>query len=114
MPTDGRRCQACGCEAGHLHEADCDRTLDPYDRVPLVEPAVTFPEAREQVWDVLRHGARKHGPDDFWKSMPVESHVRHAQTHIAAHLGGSDGDPDSALPHLAHAATRLLMALELS
>jgi hypothetical protein len=43
-----------------------------------------------------------------WRKRSVVSHLRHAVTHFAMHLIGNRREP-----HLAHAATRVLMALQL-
>lgn len=59
------------------------------------------------VAQVLATGAQKYGPDN-WRGIPVEDHFNHALAHLFADLGGDTGDD-----HLAHAACRLLMALEL-
>lgn len=43
-----------------------------------------------------------------WRSKPVQKHLRHARKHLNLLASGSEGED-----HLAHAACRLLMALEL-
>ncbi|MGO9057828.1 MAG: dATP/dGTP diphosphohydrolase domain-containing protein [Candidatus Binataceae bacterium] len=43
-----------------------------------------------------------------WRSKPVQKHLRHARQHLDLLAGGSEGED-----HLAQAACRLLMALEL-
>jgi hypothetical protein len=43
-----------------------------------------------------------------WRKLSVVSHLRHAITHCAMHAIGNRREP-----HLAHAATRVLMALQL-
>jgi hypothetical protein len=43
-----------------------------------------------------------------WRKRTVVSHLRHAITHCAMHAIGNRREP-----HLAHAATRVLMALQL-
>jgi hypothetical protein len=48
----------------------------------------------------------KHGKDD-WRRMPEQEHVDHADGHMALYDAGDDSED-----HLAHAACRLLMALE--
>jgi hypothetical protein len=43
---------------------------------------------------------------EAWRRRSVGYHLRHAVKHLALHLVGVRGEP-----HLAHAATRMLMAL---
>ncbi len=54
----------------------------------------------------LASGRRSHRAG-AWRLIPVQKHLRHARKHLdlASGAGGED--------HLAHAACRLLMALEL-
>jgi hypothetical protein len=44
-----------------------------------------------------------------WRQQAVAEHVAHAQQHLVAYAAG-DRDED----HLAHAATRVLMAMQLA
>jgi len=55
----------------------------------------------------LATGRRTHRAG-AWRSKPVQRHLQHARTHLDLLAGGSEGED-----HLAHAACRLLMALEL-
>jgi len=43
-----------------------------------------------------------------WRSKPIQRHLQHARKHLDLLASGSEGED-----HLAHAACRLLMALEL-
>lgn len=64
------------------------------------------------VIDVLSHGARKY---DRWNWIKVDAWSRYydaAQRHIMAWHGGETMDPDSGLPHLAHAVASLMFLLE--
>ncbi len=60
------------------------------------------------VGDVMVRGAASH-PGDDWRAYPPAFHVAKAERHVRLYREG-----DKSEPHLAHAATRLLMALELS
>ena len=51
-------------------------------------------------WRTHRAGA--------WRSKPLQEHLQHARKHLNLLARGSEGED-----HLAHAACRLLMALEL-
>lgn len=49
----------------------------------------------------------KYPPGDTWRERLVTEHLRHAVAHLRKLRCG-----DSSEPHLEHAATRILMALE--
>jgi hypothetical protein len=68
--------------------------------------AVSLTHALRRIARVLNDGERKHG--DEWKERVPEFHVARAQEHLKLHRQG-----DIREPHLAHAASRLLFALEL-
>lgn len=70
--------------------------------------------ALEDVARVLEHGAEKYAPH-AWRHVEGghERYVRAALRHLHAHAGGEMFDPESGLPHLAHAACSILFALEL-
>jgi hypothetical protein len=55
----------------------------------------------------LATGRRTHR-SGAWRLKPVAKHLRHARQHLELLATGSEGED-----HLAHAACRLLMALEL-
>lgn len=65
------------------------------------------PRAVLAVASVLRDGAAKYG-DGNWRSIPVGDHLNHALSHVFAWLAGDTQDD-----HLAHAACRLVFALDL-
>jgi hypothetical protein len=69
-----------------------------------VEP---FTKALEAIAGVMRDGVAKH-PDNEWTRRGVEYHLGRAEAHLRL-LAEGDQQQD----HLAHAATRLLMALTL-
>jgi hypothetical protein len=65
------------------------------------------PRAFLSVSEVLAHGARKYGEDN-WRRIEVREHLNHCLAHLFAYLAG-DGSDD----HLEHAACRAAMALEI-
>jgi hypothetical protein len=59
--------------------------------------------------EAVRHVLMNHrGLAGRWRRLSVAAHLWHAVVHIAMHLIGNRTEP-----HLAHAATRTLMALQL-
>jgi hypothetical protein len=66
------------------------------------------PEALAQVARCLHNGKEKYGKDN-WRLIRTEDHINHVLNHIYLHLAGNTQED-----HLTHAATRMLMALELS
>lgn len=70
--------------------------------------------ALDDVAKVLEYGARKYAPDNWRK---VEGwrwrYLGAALRHLAAFGRGENLDPESQLPHLAHAACCVLFLLEL-
>lgn len=77
-----------------------------YDLVPLL--------AERQVVEVLTFGAAKYG-DDNWRHVPEPGprYFAAARRHLAAWAGETRLDPESGLPHLAHAITCLMFLAEL-
>jgi hypothetical protein len=69
-----------------------------------VEP---FAKALQTIAGVMRDGAASH-PDNDWVRRSVEYHRARAEQHLRRLHDGSQAED-----HLAHAATRLLMALTL-
>lgn len=70
--------------------------------------------AANAVVHVLEYGARKYAPNN-WRNVPHARQRYFAATmrHLVAWHGGENIDPESGLPHLAHAACSLLFILEL-
>ena len=69
--------------------------------------------ALEQVVKVQDHGAKVYGRDNWRQLENLEiRYLSAALRHIAAHARGENEDPESGLPHLAHAITSLLFVLE--
>lgn len=65
-----------------------------------------------QVVEVLEHGARKYG-DFNWRRVPLASdrYFDAAMRHLVAWRHGERLDPESGLPHLAHAICCLLFMM---
>jgi hypothetical protein len=65
-------------------------------------------EAIATIRRVLDENAEKHKPG-HWRTIPIEDHIDHAQYHIEMYWNGSDEiDTED---HLAHALTRLALAV---
>jgi hypothetical protein len=64
------------------------------------------PDALSQVARIMYNGSMKYS-DDNWKKIPCNDHLNHAVHHVFLHLAGNRMED-----HLAHAATRMLMALD--
>lgn len=64
------------------------------------------------VVDVLEFGARKYAVDN-WQRVPDASarYADAAMRHVVARLDGERTDPESGLPHLAHAVCCLLFLM---
>jgi hypothetical protein len=69
------------------------------------------PKAFLTVAKVVKHGRDKYGADPLghenWRSLSRMENLDHALTHIMCYLAGDTQDD-----HLAHAATRIMFALE--
>lgn len=78
----------------------------PFDLLPVV--------ATEQVVGVLGYGASKYGAEN-WRNLedPMRRYYAAAQRHLFAWKRGEILDPESGLPHLAHAACSLMFLLDL-
>lgn len=62
-----------------------------------------------RIVDVLEFGAHKYAVDNWQKVPEAEGrYANAAMRHIVARLSGERSDPESGLPHLAHAACCLL------
>jgi hypothetical protein len=66
------------------------------------------PKAYQYTGSVFYEGAKKYAPNN-WKKIPVEEHLNHAIEHMFKYMTGDKSEKN----HLANAATRALMALEL-
>ncbi len=61
--------------------------------------------AQRKVYDVIVANIDKY-PEEKWKTQDVEEHLAHAVDHIASYQAG-----DKSEDHLAHALTRIDMAI---
>lgn len=64
------------------------------------------------VVDVMAFGAAKYGRDT-WQTVEQERYFAATIRHLLAWRGGEHLDPESGLPHLAHAACSVLFMLAL-
>lgn len=86
---------------GKKHDAD-------KPRMELIPP-----HAELLLAEVLTLGAARYG-DDNWRKVPnmERRYIAAAMRHINAYRRGESLDPDSGLPHLAHAMCSLAFILE--
>jgi hypothetical protein len=68
-----------------------------------------FELALEMVDQVIERAlsSGKHPKGETWRGVPIAEHIAHAHAHLDLLSAG-----DASEPHLEHAATRMLMALE--
>lgn len=68
-------------------------------------------DALEGIVDVMMYGAEKYDRDN-WRDVPdaARRYTAAALRHIGKHNNGVELDDESALPHIDHAITSLLMA----
>ena len=72
--------------------------------------------ALDLVARIMTYGAQKYGDRNWESGLSEEFATRQlaaAFRHLQSHMIGVKFDAESGLPHLAHAATDVLMALEL-
>lgn len=62
---------------------------------------------------VMTHGAEKYGDRNWEKGIVWSRLYGAAMRHLNAFWGGETYDPDTGLPHLAHAACNMLMLMGL-
>lgn len=67
-------------------------------------------EFLEQIGKVLAFGAGKYDEHNWRRGIAVSRNLAAALRHTFAALRGEDTDPESGLPHLAHAACDLMFA----
>lgn len=68
--------------------------------------------ALREVVRVLMYGKSKYGENNWrYLDKPDRRYLNAAIRHLEAHMSGEYQDPESGLPHLAHAACSLLFLL---
>lgn len=72
------------------------------------------PFAKRAVAAVLSFGAEKYGRHNWMLGLSFVETYDSMERHMTAWMQGEDIDPESGLPHLAHAACNAMMILELS
>jgi hypothetical protein len=85
-----------------------DRIGDTKPRLCLVPPALEIFVAK-----VMEHGAEKYGAFN-WRETKVRRtvYLEAAKRHLSAALDGEDVDPESGVPHEAHAAACMGIILD--
>jgi hypothetical protein len=76
--------------------------------------ALIPPEALKDIAEVFGFGAAKYGTNNWRDDGDITPWLRtysSTQRHLNAWLSGEDNDPESGMPHLAHAATQLMILL---
>lgn len=73
-----------------------------------------FPKVLTTLGTILGFGAKKYRADS-WRQVPngVSRYEAAAMRHFIAHSSGEKLDPESGLPHLAHAICNLMFVMEL-
>lgn len=74
-----------------------------YDLIP--------PEALEQLVDILTFGAKTYGDRNWEKGLPYGRIFAATMRHLWKWWRGEDCDPESKLPHLAHAACNIFFLM---
>ncbi len=68
-------------------------------------------DATRALVEVLSHGAKKYAPRNWERGQPWSVPYASLMRHIQAWHSGEDTDPESGLPHLAHAACNVAFLL---
>ena len=66
-----------------------------------------------EIGQVMRHGGRKYGANNWRKGIAYTRLLSAALRHIVAFADSEDIDPDTGYSHLAHATSNLLMLHDL-
>lgn len=70
-------------------------------------PTYTDPAFLEELESALVFGASKHSPDG-WRRQSADYHFHHLCKHIEEYAEGIEGDEDTDLSPLIHAAARIM------
>jgi hypothetical protein len=65
-------------------------------------------EGHGYVQAALDYGDDKHGKGT-WQAVPLDKFLGALMRHLGAHLKGEKYDPESGLPHIAHAIANLVL-----
>lgn len=94
---------------GQVDGTGYKNSMDDPRKIPL---ALIPPALVRQVGQVLGYGARKYAPNNWRKGMKWSEVYSAMQRHLLAWQEGEDIDPESGLPHLAHAGCCLAFLME--
>ena len=88
---------------------------NPKTQYGLAKPGLSKvpPLAMLAIGEVMSRGAAKYGPMN-WRKDPVSSSTYYdaAMRHLMAWWDGQSNDPETGLPHLAHAAANMCILLD--
>ena len=84
------------------------RVFDKHESIVAKSP----PHAMLAIGRVRAFGIKKY-PADHWATLPVNTHLNSALRHVFRFMAGELADPESGEHPLAHAALRLMMALDI-
>lgn len=76
-----------------------------YDLIP--------PNAVKHLAEVLTYGAKKYKPENWRKQKDLSRYRNAVMRHYEAYRRGERLDPETGMPHLAHAMTNIMFLLEL-
>jgi len=100
-------------ECGLLHQGSetsqaVQATKYDSEKIPVELVPVSFIES---ISAVLAHGAKKYARNNWTKGLPWTKILGAILRHIYAWARKEDLDPESGLPHLAHAATNIMFLM---
>lgn len=96
------------CEV--VKAAPAPQEANKFDQGKLRYDLVPF-DALDVVVGVLNYGAIKYGDRNWEKGMDPDRLIAAALRHISKHQQGEELDPESGLPHIAHAMCSLMFWL---